>query len=789
MNKDKKILMRPKYIGKPIERFEDSKFLSGNAKYTSDINIDKMLQLVFVRSDEAHAKIKYIEYKEALKLDGIIDILTFKDFSELNQITSPSRMSNYFATYQDVVAKNKVRYVGEIIAVIVARNRYIGEDALELIDVDYESLDPVIDPEEAANNNKILLHEDIGSNVILERNFSHGTKDYIKSKNIKSVSGKFKLSRKSPIAIENRCYLSDYNIGSGNITLYSSTQIPGVIRDALSKILGIAGNKINVKALDVGGGFGGKGSLYPEEIIVTYLSKKLKKPIKWTSDRLEDFLTTSQAFEEIIEAELFFDDDGKFISLKGEVIGNIGAYSIFPWTGALEPVQVIGFLPGPYDIKNFHGNVKCVVTSKSPTGPYRGVGRPAAVFVLERLVDMAAKSISMDPFAIRMKNLIDTKNLPYRIGSGIIWNDAGFKECLEKSKNSNFFKEMIDIKNKKKCNRTWIGYGISTYAELTGIGSKISVAPGMPINTGSETATIEIDGTGSVSGIFAIASHGQGLETTLAQIIADEIGIKPEDIKITHGDTSKAKHGTGTYASRSAVIGGGAAIKTARVLKEKILKVAAYLLETDPNNIEITDGIISSLNTNKSINFSELANSVYSDMETLPVELRDSLYAKESYDPIFGATTTATHIALVEIDKQTLKVKVLKYLVSEDCGKVINPMIVDGQVHGGVAQGIGVALLEKINYDDQGQLTTANLVDYKIPTASEIPKIDVVHTEHFLPENLGQFKGMGEGGTIGAPAAIANAVADALSDYNININELPVNQEYLFQLLKNGEIR
>ncbi|MDB9998768.1 molybdopterin-dependent oxidoreductase, partial [Alphaproteobacteria bacterium] len=532
------------------------------------------------------------------------------------------------------------------------------------------------------------------------------------------------------------------------------------------------------------GGFGGKGSLYPEEIIVAYLSKKFKKPVKWTSDRLEDIMSTSQAFEEIIDAKLSFNSDGKFVSLEGNVIGNIGAYSIFPWTGALEPVQVIGFLPGPYDIKNFHGNVKCVVTSKSPTGPYRGVGRPAAVFVLERLVDMAAKLISMDPIEIRLKNLINSQDLPYRIGSGIIWNDAGFKECLIKAKNSELFQKMMEYKSNKKIDK-WVGYGIATYAELTGIGSKISVAPGMPINTGSETATIEIDGTGSVTGTFAIASHGQGLETTLAQIIADELGVKPDDVKVIHGDTAKAKHGTGTYASRSAVIGGGAAIKSVRTLKNKILKVAAHLFNTDPNNIQIEDGIISSLNTNKSINFSELAEAVYSDMETLPVELRESLNATESYDPIYGATTTATHIALVEIDKQTFNIKVLKYIVSEDCGKVINPLIVDGQVHGGVAQGIGVALLEELNYDEEGQLTTANLVDYKIPTASEIPKIDIFHLENFLPDNIGKFKGMGEGGTIGAPAAIANAVADALSEYQIEINELPINQERLYHLLKN----
>ena len=774
-----------KYIGKNVLRFEDERLLSGNGVYTSDIMFSEMLHLSFLRSNTAHGKIISINKIKALEIKGVHGIFTYEDFKEVPPIKSTSRMKNYFATNQNILCSDKVRYVGEPIAVIVAENRYIAEDAAELIEVEIKNLDPVIDTSQATKSGATILHDEIKSNVILERNFNSGDKNFLDDKNLLSVKNVFKMTRKSPVSMETRSYICNIDKITKVLTLYSSTQVPGVIKDALNLFLKIPGNKLNVIAPDVGGGFGGKASLYPEEIITVLLCQKFNRPIKWVSDRFEDFMSTSQGFEEVMEVELFFKPTGQFIGLDGKIIGDVGSYSIYPWTAALEPMQVAGFLQGPYKIDNFKANVKCVVTNKPPTGPYRGVGRPAAVFAIERLVDMASKKLKVDPAKLRLQNMIDKKDLPYRIGSGIVWNKAGFKECLKSALKTSKYEKIKKTKSNENLN--WIGIGIASYGELTGIGSKISVAPGMPLNTGTETGTIEIDSTGSISGTFAIASHGQGLETTLAQIIAETLGTKPEDIKINQGNTSLIKHGTGTYASRSAAIAGSVAIKSTKKLKRQIIKIASYIFETSTKNIHINDGFIFQKDTNKKISFYDLAKAVYSDMETLPIKLRKPLVVSETYDPIFGATTTATHIAIVEINAETYKVKIKDYVVSEDCGKIINPMIVDGQVQGGVAQGIGAALYEELKYDETGQLQTASLADYQIPTSSETINMKIEHIENFLPDNLGKFKGMGEGGTIGATAAIANAVSDAISHLNIEITELPISQDKLYNLVNKGE--
>ena len=774
-----------KYVGKNVLRFEDERLLSGNGVYTSDLNFFGSLHLYFLRSNVAHGKIISINKKKAEAMEGVHGVFTYSDFKEVPPIKSTSRMKNYFATNQNILCQDKIRYVGEPIAAVLAENRYIAEDAAELIEVEVKNLDPVINTLEATKPHSEILHNEIKSNVILERNFNAGDNKFLHEKDLLSVKNIFSMTRKSPVSMETRSYVCNIDKLTKVLTLYSSTQVPGVIKDALSLFLKIPGNKLNVIAPDVGGGFGGKASLYPEEIITVLLCQSFNRPIKWVSDRFEDFMSTSQGFEEVMEVELFFKQTGQFIGLDGKIHGDVGSYSIYPWTAALEPMQVAGFLQGPYKIDNFNANVKCVVTNKPPTGPYRGVGRPAAVFAIERLIDMAAKKLKIDPAKLRLQNMIDKKDLPYRIGSGIVWDKAGFKECLKSALRISKYEKFRRIKNNKNSN--WLGIGIASYGELTGIGSKISVAPGMPLNTGTETGIIEIDSTGSVSATFAIASHGQGLETTLAQIIAENLGTKPDDIKINQGNTSLIKHGTGTYASRSAAIAGSVAIKSTKKLKKQIIKIASYIFETTQKNIHINDGFIFQKDTNKKISFYDLAKAVYSDMETLPIKLRKPLIAAETYDPIFGATTTATHIAIVEVNRETYKVKIKDYVVSEDCGKVINPMIVDGQVQGGVAQGIGAALYEELKYDEAGQLQTATLADYLIPTSSEVPNIKIEHIENFLPDNLGKFKGMGEGGTIGATAAIANAVSDAISHLNIEITELPISQDKLYNLINIGE--
>ena len=775
MNKSK-----TKYVGKNVLRFEDERLLNGNGQYTADINFPGMYHVAFLRSEISHGEIISIDLEEAKKLENVYGIFLYDDLKHISPIISKSNMKKYLPTKQHILCKKKIRYLGEPIAVVVAKNRYIAEDAISLINIELKELEPIIDTINASNETKNFVHPSLKTNVILERTFSQGDIKDVNLNELISIKKIFKMGRKTPLAMEPRSYVCDINKRTNELTLYSSTQVPGIIKDAIMTYLGINGNQITVIAPDVGGGFGGKASLYMEELIVVAIANKLQTPVKWVSDRYEDLLTTSQGFEEIIEAELLLDEKGNFISLNSNVYGDIGAYSIYPWTAALEPMQVAGFLQGPYKIKNFYSNVKCITSNKPPTGPYRGVGRPAAVFVIESLVDMAARKINMNPSQLRLNNIIRKNEQPYKIGSGIVWDKVGFEECLKKALS------LIDY-DKIKTTKKWEGVGIATYGELTGIGSKISVAPGMPLNTGSETSILEIDSTGSISATFGIASHGQGLETTLSQVVGDHLGVTPNSIKIKQGNTSLITHGTGTYASRSAALAGGAAIKVSKKARNHILNVASFILNAPKTEIEIEDNLITQKNSNKKLSFPELSRIVYSDMQTLPIKLRKPLIFIESYDPIFGASTTATHIATVKINPETFKIKIKNYVVAEDCGKVINPMIVDGQVQGGVAQGIGAALFEEMMYNENGQLETATLADYLIPNSLDVPEISISHLENFLPNNIGKFKGMGEGGTIGATGAIANAVSDALKHLNIEITELPITPNKLYTLIKNKE--
>jgi carbon-monoxide dehydrogenase large subunit len=499
---------------------------------------------------------------------------------------------------------------------------------------------------------------------------------------------------------------------------------------------------------------------------------------------MEDQMSTSQAFDEVVDAELGLDAEGRALALSADVLGDVGAFSIYPWTAALEPVQVVSFLPGPYRIEHYRGRVRGVVTSKAPTGPYRGVGRPISTFVMERLIDMAATKLRIDPKELRLRNLVDAKEFPYKVASGIVWDKSGFKECLDAACRSIAYDVLREKQKETRAAGRWFGIGIASYAELTGIGSRISVAPGMPINTGTETAIIRVDSTGAVTAAFGVASHGQGLETTLAQIVAEHLGARFEDIRIVQGDSAAVAGGTGTYASRSLVLAGGAATLAAQAVRDKVFNAASHLLEAAPTDLTAENGRVSVAGTDRSLTFREVARAVYSEMGHLPIEARGELAATKTYDPVFGTTSSACHIATVEIDPQTYEVRVEDFVAAEDCGRLVNPLIVDGQVHGGIAQGIGAALYEEVIYDDQGQIQTASLVDYPVPSACEIPPMKVVHLEMESPTTLGGFRGMGEGGTIGAPAAVANAIADALAPLGIDINELPVTPERLFRLIK-----
>ena len=773
---------RPKIIGSAVQRTEDPRLLTGNGRFIDDISLPRMLHVAFCRSDYAHARIVSINSGDAEAMPGVMGVYTAQDLEgDFQPIRATSRMADYYATEIVPLARDKVRYVGEAVVAVVANNRYLAEDAAENVTIDYDPLGNAIDPLANLSEHSTLLHEDAETNILVTRTFHSGDVDVAMDEATVRVQDTFRMHRKTPTAIENRGYVAEYDQGRRTLALHSTTQVSGIVRDALEEILGIPGNRLRVIAPDMGGGFGGKASLYPEEILVCLLARHLMQPVKWLSDRREDLMTTSQAFDEIVEAELAVDGHGKILGLRADCVGDVGAYSIYPWTAAIEPVQVVSFLPGPYRVSNYWARARAVTTTKAPTGAYRGVGRPISALVMERLMDMAAKELGMDPLEIRRRNMIQEEEFPYKSASGIVWDKCGFMECLDAV--SEGYDELRAWQAEARAQGRWVGIGIASYAELTGLGSRISAAPGMPVNTGTETAIVRIDSTGAVTAQFGIASHGQGLETTLSQVIAEELGVSVEDVRVIHGDTDGIAHGTGTFASRSTVLAGGAAILSARAVKEQVFKAAAHIFETNPIDLDAVAGQIFVKGTDRRMSYRQLAKALYSEMGRFPKQLREeiSLEATRMYDPIFGTTSPASHLAMVEVDRGTYGVSILHYSAADDCGRVINPLIVDGQVHGGVAQGIGVALMEEVVYDASGQILTASLLDYVVPSAVEVPNMSVQHVQLHIPDNLGGFRGMGEGGTIGAPAAIANAIADALGR---DINELPVTPERIFRLFQ-----
>ena len=775
----------PRLVGARVARREDPRLLTGQGSYVDDHRPARMLYAAFLRSPHAHARIRRLDVSAALALPGVAAVLTGEDIARSSKpVRAASKTPNVKTTSYPPLALGKVRHVGEAVAMVAAESRYVAEDAVERIVVDYEPLPVVRDVESALDPASPVLHDEAETNLLVSREFARGDVDAALAGAAVVVRERFRFHRHTPVCMENRGCLGEYATASGALTLRSSAQCPGLVRDVLADLLDIPEHLIRVIANDVGGGFGAKASLYPEEIATCVMARRLGRPVKWIGDRREDLLATTHAWDEIVDAELGLNQEGAIVGLRAEVTVDVGGYSIYPWTAAIEPVQTISFLPGPYRVPTYRGRTRGVATNKAPLGPYRGVGRPPAVFVIEGLMDRAARRLGLDPTEIRLRNFIRDEDFPYKSPSGIVWDRSSFTESLRRAREALDYKAARDEQARARGAGRWVGIGIASYVELTGIGSAIPVSPGMPVSTGTEAATIRFDPAGKVTAVFGVASHGQGLETTLAQIVADEVGVPIEDVRVVHGDTDASPYGTGTYASRSLVLAGGAAILAGRSVREKMLVIAGHLLEADPADVTLADGRYAVRGMpDRSVTVRQIARAAYGGAKQLPKGLEPGLEATRFYDPYYGTASNATHAAMIEIDRATLEVKTLRYVVVEDCGRMVNPLIVDGQVHGGVAQGIGAALLEEIVYDDQGQLLSGTLMDYVVPSACEIPTMEVHHVETPSPVALGGFRGMGEGGTIGAPAAIANAVADALAPLQIEIAELPVTPERLFRLI------
>jgi carbon-monoxide dehydrogenase large subunit len=761
------------WVGRAIRRLEDPALIAGQGRFTADLPAAHWVR--FVRSPVAAGKIKKIDApKDAT-------VITAADLKAVKKITPMLHKFNYRPAGQSILADGQVRFVGEPVAAVVAASEEAAEDLSDLVELAIDDTAPVIDARAALAAGAPQIHAEAPGNVIVEGQIKTPGFDAAWSGAHKTVKLEARSRRQSAMPMEARAGHVSYEASTGRVTLTCTTQMPHLTRTAIADVLGMRETDLRVIAPDVGGGFGQKMSLAPEYVVLVWLARKLKSSVAWTEDRRENLIAGYHSRDQYITLQGAFDKDAKMIALKADVVANVGAYSCFPTTCGVEPLMAMAEMPGPYDVRHYECRARGVLTNTCTMAPYRGVSRPVITFTLERLMDKAAAALGVDPVEIRRRNLID--KFPYTSAAGLTFDEASYQQTLEMAV------EAIDLPAFRKRQKEargkgrHLGIGFATFSERTGYGSAAFAARGATIVPGWETVVLSVDPSGFVEARIGSSPHGQGLRTTLAQIIADEIGVPPDLIKVVHGDTDTSPYGWGTFASRSLVISGGATLIAAQKVRAKLIKMASHLLEAAPEDIVLADGAAKVAGTDRSVTIADMARVAYTQTHSFKGEIEPGLTEQGTYDPP-GTFSNACHVAIVEVDIETGRTTIEKFLVAEDAGRIINPMIADGQVHGGIAQGIGNALLEEIIYDDNGGILTANLADYMPPTAREIPPIELHHMETPSVNSITKAKGLGEGGTIGAPAAIINAINDALAPFDVQIDEIPATPQRIRAALR-----
>jgi aerobic carbon-monoxide dehydrogenase large subunit len=781
--KEKK--MDNNYIGRPVKRREDKRLLTGKGEYLDDIKLVNMHYVAFLRSPYAHAKIVNIDISKALQVEGVTTIITGEELFE--DIGIMPVMSNVYPGVtkrenpvlkpqtQRGLAYDKVKFVGEAVAVVVANSRALAEDALQLIEANYEPLPAVTDTRLALTSESVVLHEDWGDNVAVSYQVKAGNLDAAFSKSDLILEESFKVNRQSANPMETRGVVSQWDDKNDLLTVWSSTQMPHMLRSYVSRCLGLPEKSIRVIAPNVGGGFGCKALIYPEEIIMSYLASKLKIPLKWTEDRLEHMTSTAHARDQLHEVKVGVMADGTIVGLLDELILDTGAHSLY---GVNSTYNTAAHLPGPYRILNYECHVKVAVTNKTPCSQYRGAGRPEAVFVMDRIIDMIAKNLQLDPADVRRINMITKDEMPfdtgriYKDGQPMVYDSGDYVACFEKAIEAINYDEFLEEQKELLAKGRYLGIGLSAYVEGTGQGPH-------------DGCRIEVDPNGDIFCKVSSADQGQGHETTWAQICAETLGVNINKVRVITGDTGAIYYGSGTYGSRSTVVAGSAILLAAKAIRKKAFKIASIDLEVPAEGLEIEDGrIFMKANKDRGYTFGELADLAKPNrLPATSLDLEPGLYAEEYFIPETCTYSNGVHAAIVEVDIETGKIDIVKYVVSHDAGNIINPIIADGQLMGGVAQGIGGAIYEEIIYDKNGQLLTGTYMDYLIPTATEIPDIVTIHMETASTRNPLGVKGLGEGGTISPAAVLANAVENALSQFDIKINELPLSPNYVWSLI------
>lgn len=752
-----------RWAGASVPRVEDYRLLTGTATFLADIQLPGLLDVAFVRSPYARAKINGLDLTAARSVPGVVAAVGAEDLKGLTRsLRAESSLRDYQVTEQPLLAGDEVRYVGDAVAAVVAAGRYEAEDAAEAVMADYEPLEAVADPVAAMQQGAPRVHSDTAGNTLVSRVFHSGEPEAALSSAFGVIREEFRTARVLAAPMEARGCVAKYDPGTGVLTLWYSTQIAHIARTGLAWALGLPEHRIRVITPDVGGGFGSKSNLQPEEIVTAHLAIRLRRPVRWVEDRLENMLASTHARDHRYWVEAAYTAGGVVTALKARLVADLGAYSVFPWTGALEPGMAGGLLTGPYRIDNYHCEVFGVTTNKCPVGAFRGVARPSTVFVMEGVLDRVARATGLDPAEVRRRNLIRPEDFPYKMPTRVVQDRASHLEAFETALSLADYAGVRAEQQRLRSQGRYIGIGMASFAELTGLGSKTPVAPGAPLRSGYECATVRMDPGGGVTVYCGASAMGQGLETSLTQLAADELGVPLESVRVTLGDTELTPYGMGSYASRGAVLGGGVVVKAARRVREKLLVIAAHLLGARAEEMEIRDGRAQVQGApERSLSLAEVAVAAYWECHRLPTGVPAGLDATEFFDPVYGTTANGTHLAVVEVLPSTGEYKILRYLVVDDCGRMINPVIVEGQIVGAVAQGIGGAGYERVAYDENGQMLTATFVDYLLPTAMEVPHIEVHHLQTPAATETG-VKGVGEGGTVPPNAAIAGALADAI---------------------------
>ncbi len=783
--------MTGRYVSARIKRLEDPPLLTGKARYLDDLKLPGMLTVAFLRSPHAHASIVELDLGGALDAPGVVALLTGEEVAlSARPLRAELRVPGYKLTGWPALAREKVRFVGELVAAVAASDRYRAEDALEQIRVSYEPLPAVTDAERGMEAGAPRLHAELADNVFLHVHFDNGKVEQAFREAEIRFSETFRHARCTGAPMENRGVIAHLDQPGGTLTVWASTQAPHLLRTGLAEALDLPESRIRVIAPAVGGGFGPKMHLFPEDVVICLLALRLGRPVKWVEDRRENLMAGAHAREHVNRIEVAAKRDGTLLGFRATLVCDVGAYSIYPVTAALEPMTAAGILPGPYRVQGYSYDAYAVATNKCPTGAYRGVGMVLGTFVRERVVDILARRTGLDSAEIRRRNFIERGDFPYPSASGLVIDSGSYAESLDKLLEVTDYAKLRQAQQEAR-NGKYRGVGLGVYTEFTGMGSGAFRRRGMVGLPGHDAATVRVEPSGEARAFVSAASQGQGHTTTLAQILADGLGLPIGSVSIVQSDTERCPHGSGSFASRSMVASGGALILAARTVREKILTIAAHRLEAAAEDLVIENAeiMVRGMPARK-ISVREVALSAYCPAAgTLPEGLDPGLEATQYYDPPPATFSNGAHLAVVDVDIETGQVEIVRYVVVEDCGKMVNPTIVEGQVHGAVAQGIGNALYEELAYDDAGQPLTTSFMDYLLPTSAELPAVEVAHIETPPPVTVSGFKGMGEGGTIGATATVANAVADALAPLGIEIRELPVSPDRIYHLVHHHQRR